>query len=320
MEEDQTMDFCGITQALWKSYFSLDRGEFESIFEWLDENCSIIGTGKHEFYLDRASFHQALMQEAEQREAVAFQFKDLWCRQRRLSQDACLVYGGLDIWWEKEDKTVYIDMSSRYSILYQRIGGIWKVVHIHQSVPNVEQAPGEYYPKRLSDQVESARRLALRMEDLALRDGLTQLYNYRGLEKMWSTWDEAESWIFVADLDDFKSINDTYGHLAGNHVLKRISGRLRKTMRSGDVVCRMGGDEFVLLCGAVGGRAEAGHLAERIISEVKQEAGELRHPVSLSVGGVPISGGEPRECAVARADAVLYTVKRTTKDGYLLGT
>ena len=320
MEEDQTMDFCGITQALWKSYFSLDRGEFESIFEWLDENCSIIGTGKHEFYLDRASFHQALMQEAEQREAVAFQFKDLWCRQRRLSLDVCLVYGGLDIWWEKEDKTVYIDMSSRYSILYHRIGGIWKVVHIHQSVPNVEQAPGEYYPKRLSDQVESARRLALRMEDLALRDGLTQLYNYRGLEKMWSTWDEAESWIFVADLDDFKSINDTYGHLAGNHVLKRISGRLRKTMRSGDVVCRMGGDELVLLCGAVGGRAEAGHLAERIISEVKQEAGELRHPVSLSVGGVPISGGEPLECAVARADAVLYTVKRTTKDGYLLGT
>lgn len=320
MEEDQTMDFCGITQALWKSYFSLDRGEFESIFEWLDENCSIIGTGKHEFYLDRASFHQALMQEAEQREAVAFQFKDLWCRQRRLSLDVCLVYGGLDIWWEKEDKTVYIDMSSRYSILYHRIGGIWKVVHIHQSVPNVEQAPGEYYPKRLSDQVESARRLALRMEDLALRDGLTQLYNYRGLEKMWSTWDEAESWIFVADLDDFKSINDTYGHLAGNHVLKRISGRLRKTMRSGDVVCRRGGDEFVLLCGAVGGRAEAGHLAERIISEVKQEAGELRHPVSLSVGGVPISGGEPLECAVARADAVLYTVKRTTKDGYLLGT
>lgn len=320
MEEDQTMDFCGITQALWKSYFSLDRGEFESIFEWLDENCSIIGTGKHEFYLDRASFHQALMQEAEQREAVAFQFKDLWCRQRRLSLDVCLVYGGLDIWWEKEDKTVYIDMSSRYSILYHRIGGIWKVVHIYQSVPNVEQAPGEYYPKRLSDQVESARRLALRMEDLALRDGLTQLYNYRGLEKMWSTWDEAESWIFVADLDDFKSINDTYGHLAGNHVLKRISGRLRKTMRSGDVVCRMGGDEFVLLCGAVGWRAEAGHLAERIISEVKQEAGELRHPVSLSVGGVPISGGEPLECAVARADAVLYTVKRTTKDGYLLGT
>lgn len=271
MEEDQTMDFCEITQALWKSYFSLDRGEFESVFEWLDENCSIIGTGKHEFYLDRASFHQALMQEAEQREAVAFQFKDLWCRQRRLSQDACLVYGGLDIWWEKEDKTVYIDMSSRYSILYQRIGGIWKVVHIHQSVPNVEQAPDEYYPKRLSDQVESARRLALRMEDLALRDGLTQLYNYRGLEKMWSTWDEAESWIFVADLDDFKSINDTYGHLAGNHVLKRISGRLRKTMRSGDVVCRMG-------------------------------------ETSLS-------------CSAERwADAVLYTVKRTTKDGYLLGT
>lgn len=63
-------------------------------------------------------------------------------------------------------------------------GGLWKVVHIHQSVPNVEQAPGEYYPKRFSDQVESARRLALRMEDLALRDGLTQLYNYRGLEKM----------------------------------------------------------------------------------------------------------------------------------------
>ena len=288
MEEDQTMDFCGITQALWKSYFSLDRGEFESIFEWLDENCSIIGTGKHEFYLDRASFHQALMQEAEQREAVAFQFKDLWCRQRRLSLDVCLVYGGLDIWWEKEDKTVYIDMSSRYSILYHRIGGIWKVVHIHQSVPNVEQAPGEYYPKRLSDQVESARRLALRMEDLALRDGLTQLYNYRGLEKMWCTWDEAESWIFVADLDDFKSINDTYGHLAGNHVLKRISGRLRKTMRSGDVVCRMGGDEFVLLCGAVG------PLYREKDDEGRIPAGDV---VSMPRRPVPAVGLRPRRRA-----------------------
>lgn len=77
-----------------------------------------------------------------------------------LEPDSCLVYGKLHLWWESEDKSTYINMDSRFTFLYHKIKGSWKIVHIHQSMPNKEQSDGEYYPKTLLEKVQELQELA----------------------------------------------------------------------------------------------------------------------------------------------------------------
>lgn len=150
---------------------------------------------------------------------------------------------------------------------------------------------------------------------LAQRDGLTGLINYHTFEEIWKKGDRTEKWLFIVDLDDFKKINDTYGHMEGNQVLKTIAGLLNRVVRTHDLVCRMGGDEFLLLCGGISSMKGAARLAERIVDCIAAHRTEKAWP-SISVGGTEILPDEKLESAIERADKALYSVKRTTKNGY----
>lgn len=209
-------------------------------------------------------------------------------------------------------------MNSRFSVIYKKINDVWKIVHIHQSVPNVEQMDGEYYPKTLHNQIEKTKELVAHMADLALKDGLTNLINYRGLEDVWESWNKEQSWIFVIDLDDFKQVNDTYGHIAGNDVLKKVANILLHTIRTKDAVCRMGGDEFIVLCAGVRSEQEAQKVAERIIKAIRAGAESSPYWIGISVGGTYVKQDETLENAIERADKALYHIKKTTKNGYSL--
>lgn len=312
------MDFCETTKKLWRIYFSSEQQDVWTALKWLAPDCVIIGTGAHEFYTNLEDFARALNAEIAERKNIAFQFKDLWCRQQALGEDACLVYGAVRIWWESDDKNIYIDMDSRFSLLYRRIMGEWKIVLIHQSVPNREQADGEYYPKTLSEQLKKAQDAAHEFAKLAEQDGLTGLSNYTVFQKRWQEWQDKDSWLFMMDLDDFKSINDTYGHIEGNRVLQEVAAVLKAATRGGDVVCRMGGDEFLLLCGGLKGEEAAAKLARRILRNVNEESENARHPVRISIGGAAVRHGEPVESAIERADRALYEVKKTTKNRFQL--
>ena len=310
------MDFCRLTEELWRVYLCGDAGEKQKmVSEWLDEDCVIIGTGAHEFYTNKQDFYKAMSQESEEVEEVSFRFENLRCRERKTGEDACLVYGVLYIRGSSADGKVQIDMDSRYSVLYERRGDRWKIVHIHQSMPNLEQREGEYYPKTLTEQVQKAQEEAGRMALLAQRDGLTGLINYHTFEEIWKKGDRTEKWLFIVDLDDFKKINDTYGHMEGHQVLKTIAGLLNRVVRTHDLVCRMGGDEFLLLCGGISSMKGAARLAERIVDCIAAHRTEKAWP-SISVGGTEILPDEKLESAIERADKALYSVKRTTKNGY----
>lgn len=310
------MDFCKQTEELWRIYFSAAQEETQQALELLDENVVIIGTGAHEFYNNRRAFSGALDEEVREREDIAFHFKNFWCEQKEIGPDACLVYGGVYIWWESDDKRVSIDMDSRFSVLYQRVAGVWKVVHIHQSMPNREQLAGEYYPKTLTEQVRKAQAIADELAQLAQRDALTGLVNYRTLQELWESWNRPNSWLFILDLDDFKEINDTFGHMTGNRVLQRIASLLSDIVRAQDVVCRMGGDEFILLCGDLKEPRDADALARRILQSAKEEGWGQSDWPGVSIGATKIGKGETLEGVVARADRALYAIKKTTKNGY----
>lgn len=311
------MDLIQTTKDIWKAYFLGDDQDNPetSLLDSFDPDCIIIGTGKHEFYRNVNEFAQAYTAEMQEQEEINFQFRDLWCEQKVISDDVVLVYGGIYIWWESDDKSIYINMDSRYSILYQKVDGKWKIIHVHQSLPNMEQMDGEYYPKTLSEQVKETQGKVDELEELAQKDSLTGLVNYRHLQEIYASRMKDREWLFVVDLDCFKQINDSYGHVAGNHILKRIAEILTSTMRSCDIVCRMGGDEFIILCEGLMSEEGAYEMMQRVLNNVADGRENEDYWVSLSMGGTEIREGEALESALKRADDALYEVKSKGRNG-----
>lgn len=113
----------------------------------------------------------------------------------------------------------------------------------------------------------------LALNQQATRDGLTGLYNRRYFDETLAdhlsaaTRYERELSLVLFDLDDFKRINDTKGHQAGDDVLRQFAGILRSTARKADIVCRYGGDEFAVILPETS-KADAQSFVERVCSHL----------------------------------------------------
>lgn len=122
--------------------------------------------------------------------------------------------------------------------------------------------------------------------------------------------------IFMLDIDHFKRINDTYGHLAGDEVLRMLANRLRDSMRQSDVIGRYGGEEFlILLPGTL--LESAIPLAERLLKMVRTiaiEVGEQAVRVNVSIGIAQYMRGENWRDFLERADKALYQSKKNGRD------
>jgi len=119
--------------------------------------------------------------------------------------------------------------------------------------------------------------------------------------------------LLLCDIDDFKSINDTFGHDAGDKALRLVGQTIAKALRSFDFVGRWGGDEFLLCLPNIKNRNELDSLAERICRLVEGtwlnlDGQELR--VTISIGATLIHGGDTMETAFKRADELLYASKQ----------
>jgi diguanylate cyclase (GGDEF)-like protein/PAS domain S-box-containing protein len=165
-------------------------------------------------------------------------------------------------------------------------------------------------------------REALRTQ--SIRDPLTGLYNRRYLEEMMeretrrAVRAEHGLGVLMLDLDHFKKFNDTYGHEAGDAVLRSTAGLLGKSVRAEDIVCRFGGEEFVVILPMADLKASLAR-GERIRSKVRELAvlhqGQSLGMITVSVGvaALPLHGTAPRELLDA-ADAALYRAKREGRD------
>lgn len=169
--------------------------------------------------------------------------------------------------------------------------------------------------------------LTRQISHLARHDPLTGLSNRRDLharcEVIRQQAGPAEQLaLLYLDLDAFKGVNDTLGHLAGDQLLVEVAGRLRKELREGDCVARIGGDEFVImLLGREDVLERSRLVAARLVERMREPfaiAGQM-----LTVGasiGVAVEGAAATslESLLRRADSLLYRVKTSGKGQYLI--
>jgi diguanylate cyclase (GGDEF)-like protein/PAS domain S-box-containing protein len=123
--------------------------------------------------------------------------------------------------------------------------------------------------------------------------------------------DETPALLFI-DLDEFKAVNDTFGHAVGDDLLRAVATRLQSVVRAEDVVGRLGGDEFLVLLAGARDIHEAVAVAEKIRSACAQppEVGSAAVATTLSIGVVLRTPGEAGEAVIARADQAMYEAKR----------
>jgi diguanylate cyclase (GGDEF)-like protein len=171
--------------------------------------------------------------------------------------------------------------------------------------------------KRLRRQLAEKQRDSMKLRELAMVDALTGLYNRRFAEQRLVA-EVARSarkghplTVVFLDLDEFKHINDTYGHLAGDFVLQEFAAALNRAIRGGDLAVRMGGDEFVLIL------PECNHGQLQLVLkrlgplELAWEGREFA--VRYSAGWKEYESGDRAETMLAAADQALYASKRAAK-------
>ena len=150
----------------------------------------------------------------------------------------------------------------------------------------------------------------------ASHDELTGAYNRAGYEIIKNSVEMATTAMMIIDADKFKEINDAYGHDIGDKVLKRVANTLKKHFRSDDYVCRIGGDEFVVLMVHIVGDPKTliENKMKGINNDLSEKDGDVP-AVSLSVGVAYSSKGLDADVMFRHADAALYYVKQNGRSG-----
>jgi diguanylate cyclase (GGDEF)-like protein len=172
--------------------------------------------------------------------------------------------------------------------------------------------------ERLTAELEDARAHAVRLEALAHEDPLTGLLNRRGFLRdltravAFAARYQAPAALLLIDLDQFKPVNDRYGHPIGDHALRHVADILRRNVRASDSVGRLGGDEFVLIIWQVdeaGARQKARAIEEIIAGSPLAVAGTILQ-LGASVGATLLRAGDTAEDALTRADRAMYARKQ----------
>src|SRR5262249_48267870 len=124
--------------------------------------------------------------------------------------------------------------------------------------------------------------------------------------------------VLFLDLDQFKLVNDSLGHAAGDELLAAVAPRIEQALRPGDTVARFGGDEFAVLAEDVGNERGATRIAERIADDLARPfiLRDREHFVSASVGISIGDGTEAPEALIRDADSALYRAKDHGRGGY----
>lgn len=175
--------------------------------------------------------------------------------------------------------------------------------------------------KKLADKLEQKIQEITDIKSKSQQDALTGLWNRAYTENAVNELvaDGTRGVLFMIDMDNFKAINDNYGHIEGDNTLKMFADTMRKFAKKEDVLCRIGGDEFVMFIKDPNSKSEVGNLAGDIISDlcykIEEKKYETNSSVSIGIAQIP-EDGEDFATAYNAADKALYYVKQNGKNSY----
>jgi diguanylate cyclase (GGDEF)-like protein len=174
-----------------------------------------------------------------------------------------------------------------------------------------------YLAKAYNKMYEVYRKSLESLSFRASHDELSGLYNRAGYDLLLSSIDIESTYMLLFDVDNFKTINDTYGHGAGDEAIRNVARVLKENFRSDDYVCRIGGDEFVVLM--VHAPKSAKNLISAKIKHINDELGNSRDNLPSYSVSVGIAHGSDSTDAInlfAKCDTALYESKARGKHTY----
>lgn len=230
-----------------------------------------------------------------------------------------IIYGG-DRNRVEESINAQFELCNEYEVEYRVIGKGGRIIWVNDIGKKIVTDDGrEAMISIMTDITERVEREGILIKE-ANADALTGLYNRR---KVISVIEEAlgleqSGSLFICDVDNFKSLNDTKGHIEGDKVLVKLAEYMRKYIKKSGIAARLGGDEFLLFFpGTDGDNQDMIDIVKSIqtdfVSYVKQNYSDL--DVSLSAGGVKANQGDNFQTLYRRADDALYIAKKTK--GYI---
>jgi len=179
----------------------------------------------------------------------------------------------------------------------------------HRSVSPTGAAELRFVTATYNEILEENQRTHSQLTYEASHDTLTGLYNRSAYEMFIRNTDEHIA-LLIVDVDKFKKVNDTYGHAVGDKILQRVAEILRQSFRSVDILCRYGGDEFVVIMTRVNSS-----MGQLVLNKIAHANELLQNPedglpkASLSVGVAFSDRQNPKADIFRDADSALYRVK-----------
>jgi diguanylate cyclase (GGDEF)-like protein len=209
----------------------------------------------------------------------------------------------------------YLAKPLKQRVLAARLRAGQRFVRLHQEIEKDREEI-----RRFAGELAVTNR---RLQEAALTDPLTGLPNRRyAMERLQQEWavsqrEERPLACLVIDVDEFKPINDTCGHDVGDLVLRQAASALKRGLREQDVLCRLGGDEFIAICPGTT-LEQALICAERVRGSMEETAinnGALRHKLTVSIGAaVRTAALENVDALIKRADEALYRAKASGRN------
>lgn len=166
---------------------------------------------------------------------------------------------------------------------------------------------------------EDLKKINIKAHNYAFTDGLTGLYNRHYLNDFLEKFDvlQKENSMFAVifiDIDKFKEINDTIGHLAGDCILKSLALRLKYLTQDADILCRYGGEEFVIICSDIS-EENIVQKAQKIREEIQNSIFECEHVnITISIGLSFGKKGYDINSVINEADEALYIAKKSGRN------
>ena len=196
---------------------------------------------------------------------------------------------------------------------------VWVLLSV--SLVRDEAGAPAYFVSQIQD-ISEQKQAAERLTELTLHDALTGLANRvlfsdrleHAVER--SRRSKERIAVLFVDLDRFKSVNDNFGHAAGDELLRQAADRMREAVRPGDTIARLGGDEFTVLCEDLDAVHDAGWVADRLNESLTRpfELFDAVTSIGVSIGIAVADSRDSAETVLARADAAMYRAKNDRRE------